>query len=328
MKKFLLTFSVFILALSVAFAQEATTPPPAANNNAQETTTDNNTVKAVEKYAPTFGTIRSLDNKNVDANFSRLKTNIYELETDYLFRVQYKADKILGEYTNAKFIDTNNAIFTYTYYYDIIAKTLADDNNLNLAMAKIDQGFAILKDTTAVMTALGRTNEVVEAEYKLNLLGGMFSIYVGSIGKLKNSLNYFETIINKKLTSNTDDLIMIHNYAASVANMLVNKQDDGFAKRYYYNKLFDNLWQYITLSTEEGEARDIKYKIIIEQYNSVVYVGTPIFENTYAAYFDKFGIPYEKPEDKKDSNVAATTTTPAATETTPATTTTPEAAAQ
>ena len=103
MKKLFLVLSVMILALSPVYAQDETTADATATTETTETTTTENqessesvdTVNEITPFAPSFTDLRNTDDVALDKEYNLLQTNLTKIKEDYLFRVLYKANKIL-----------------------------------------------------------------------------------------------------------------------------------------------------------------------------------------------------------------------------------------
>ena len=108
MKKIFLVLVVTILAIVSVYAQNNTntTDQNKQTENAEteetsEETADN--VEEISSFAPSFRDLRNTDDQALDRSYNLLQTNLGILKDDYLFRILYKANKILEDYTNVKF---------------------------------------------------------------------------------------------------------------------------------------------------------------------------------------------------------------------------------
>ena len=195
MKKIFLVLVVTILAIVSVYAQNNTntTDQNKQTENAEteetsEETADN--VEEISSFAPSFMDLRNTDDQALDRSYNLLQTNLGILKDDYLFRILYKANKILEDYTNVKFTDTNEMFYNAVYYYDLVARPIANDNNVDLALRELYKCFRLYDEVKPVYEILGKTNEIAQADYELNLYGGILNLFKGSHHYYAVSRNY------------------------------------------------------------------------------------------------------------------------------------------
>ena len=321
MKKLFFMLVIFTLSLSAVYAQDEAAQTTAGEVATPQTDAGTNENQGAEilnsltPYAPTFNVLRGLKSDNIDKDFEQLASIINSLENDYMFRVEYKVNEIVAEYTNKNFMDTNSYTFNNTSFYKIISGPLASDNNVALALAVVNNGFTLYNSLELFAPLVGKTNELKRMSYELNLYAGLFQMYAGN---LKLSDKYLTFITDNDLTEDKAELLIVNSYIAGINNILAENQSAIFFKMYYYNKVFDSLWDIVTLETEDEAQREIKYNLLINEYSSMIYTDTARFKNTYSQYFDKLGIIYADTEKevlskpvrevyKNDSTAAETT---------------------
>ena len=126
MKKLFLVLSVMILSLNLVYAQDEAQQTTEQQTTTQEQNTDTaentNTVEGIVPFSPNFADLRNVDDANLDKEYNILQTNLNIIRDDYLFRVLYKANKILQNYTNVNFTDTNEMFYNAINYYDLVAR--------------------------------------------------------------------------------------------------------------------------------------------------------------------------------------------------------------
>ncbi len=298
MKKLFFILVIFTIFLYSLYAQdEAVATEGDATTTGTETTEggDTNSLNVLLDFAPTFDVLRGTDTNNFNKRLASLDKIVAELRDDYLFRVQYKVEKILSEYTRTNYIDTNDSRFTYTYYYDIVSSTMVSDANVALALNKVKEAIRVYDALMPYAIVAGKVDELKVIDYKIHLYGGIFYLYSG---QYSTSAIYFDTILVEKLTEDTNSLIMVNKYLAGINNVLAEKQSSIFLKGYFYNNVFDRLWDIVTLDTAEGEARDDKYDLLINKYHTVIIPTTERFKKMYAPHFDRLGIVYADTEEE------------------------------
>ena len=312
MKKLFLVLSVMILALSSVYAQDAataeTTDAAATEQTTDTTTTENqestestNTVEGITPFAPSFVDLRNTDDVALDKEYNLLQTNLAKIRDDYLFRVLYKANKILERYTNVNFTDTNEMFYNAVYYYDLVAKPLAGDNNIDIALNELDKSFKLYEDIVPIYEILGKTNELKQADYELNLYAGIFNLFKGSAGYYAKSRFHLMNALNNELSgqNNATNLIMLNTYLAGVNyNLATINQNSDVSKVYFLNEMFNNLWDLTTLKTSDENIKTAKYKLLITKYHKVLYTTSERFRTTYAKYYDELGFVYGQTEDE------------------------------
>ncbi|WP_297208427.1 hypothetical protein [uncultured Brachyspira sp.] len=349
MKKIFLVLSVMILALSSVYAQDeaaadttatdTTTTEQTTTTENQDTTETGDTVGEISSFAPTFTDLRNTDDASLDKEYNLLQTNLTKIKEDYLFRIVYKANKILENYTNINFTDTNEMFYNAVYYYDLVAKPIANDKNLDLALNEVEKCFRLYDEIKPIYEILGKTNELTQADYEINLYAGIFNLFKGSAGYYAKSRYYLmKALYNEGAAkSDTTNLIMLNTYLAGVNYKLATiNQNSDVSKVYFLNEMFNNLWDLTTLKTADENIKTAKYKLLITKYHKILYTTSDRFRTTYSKYYDELGFTYGQTEDEilgrevrpvyRDyENEAADPT--AAETTTTETTTTDEAAA-
>lgn len=300
MKKLFFMLVILTLSLSVVYAQdeagEAAGGGDVATQQTDSGTNENQGIdilNSLTPYAPTFNVLRGLNTENIDKDFEQLASIISSLENDYMFRVEYKVNKIVAEYTNKNFMNTNSYAFNNTSFYKIISGPLAADQNVALALNLVNDGFTLYNSLELFAPIAGKTNELESMSYDLNLYAGLFQMYSGN---LKLADKYLTIVIDNKLTEDKDELLIVNNYIAGINNILAEGQSAIFFKMYYYNKVFDSLWNIVTLETEDEAQKELKYNLLINEYGSMIYTDTARFKNIYSEYFDKLGIVYADTE--------------------------------
>ena len=309
MKKIFLVLSVMILALSPAYAQDETTADATATEQTTDTAaTDNqnaagdtNTVEGISAFAPSFTDLKNTDDVALDKEYNLLQTNLTKIREDYLFRVLYKANKILERYTNVNFTDTNEMFYNAVYFYDLVAKPLAGDNNIDIALLELDKAFRLYNEIKPIYEVLGKTNELKQADYELNLYGGIFNLFKGTAGYYAKSRFYLMNALNNETSgaNNTTNLIMLNTYLAGVNyNLATINQNSDVSKVYFLNEMFNNLWDLTTLKTADENIKTAKYKLLITKYHKVLYTTSDRFRTTYSKYYDELGFVYGQTENE------------------------------
>jgi len=300
MKKLFFILTVFTLFLSGLYAQEnaeTTTTGTAVTTETATESGDTNSLDILLDFAPTFDVLRGTDTTNFNKRLESLDKLVAELKNDYLFRIQYKVEKILQEYTKMNRIDTNDASFTYTYYYDIVSGGMSGDKNVALAISKTKEAIRVYDALMPYAVIAGKVDALKAIDYQINLYAGIFYMYEGSYNI---SAKYFDTILEENLLTkeDTNSLIMVNKYLAGINNILAEKQSSIFLKSYFYNNVFDRLWDIVTLDTEDGEARENKYDLLINEYHTIIFPTTERFKTMYFPHFDRLGIVYADTEEE------------------------------
>ena len=308
MKKLFLVLSVMILALSPVYAQDDTTAETTAETTTETTTTENqeaagttNTVNEIASFGPSFTDLRNTDDAALDKEYNLLQTNLTKIREDYLFRVLYKANKILERYTNVNFTDTNEMFYNAVYYYDLVAKPLAGDNNVDIALHELDKCFRLYNEVKPIYEILGKTNELIQSDYELNLYAGIFNLFKGTAGYYaKSRYHLMNALLNESAAkSDTTNLIMLNTYLAGVNyNLATINQNSDVSKVYFLNEMFNNLWDLTTLKTADENIKTAKYKLLITKYHKILYTTSDRFRTTYSKYYDELGFVYGKTEDE------------------------------
>ena len=303
MKKIFLVLSVMILALSSLYAQDdANAEGQTENEQASEESTDS--VGGISAFSPSFTDLRNTDDQSLDKSYNLLQTNLSIIKDDYLFRILYKANKILEDYTNVRFTDTNEMFYNAVYYYDLVAKPIAGDNNVDLALREVDKCFRLYDEIKPIYEILGKTNELVQSDYELNLYAGILNLFKGSQHYYALSREHLakavENINNSgSAEDSTENLIMLNTYLAGVNYKLATvNQSSDVRKVYHLNEMFNSLWDLTTLKTEDEEIRDAKYKLLITKYHKILYTTSDRFRAVYSKYYDELGFTYGETEEE------------------------------
>lgn len=307
MKKIFLVLIVMILALSSLFAQDDANADEQNGQTENEQTSEESeetidTVDGISAFSPSFADLRNTDDQALDRSYNLLQTNLGILKDDYLFRILYKANKILEDYTNVTFTDTNEMFYNAVYYYDLVARPIANDNNVDLALRELYKCFRLYDEIKPIYEILGKTNELAQADYELNLYGGILNLFKGSHHYYAVSRDYLTKAvdnINNSGSTNTTNLIMLNTYLAGVNYKLATEnQYSDVRKVYYLNEMFNNLWDLTTLKTEDETIRDAKCKLLITKYHKILYTTSERFRGIYSKYYDELGFTYGDTEEE------------------------------
>lgn len=307
MKKIFLVLIVMILALSSLFAQDDANADEQNGQTENEQTSEESeetidTVDGISAFSPSFADLRNTDDQALDRSYNLLQTNLGILKDDYLFRILYKANKILEDYTNVTFTDTNEMFYNAVYYYDLVARPIANDNNVDLALRELYKCFRLYDEIKPIYEILGKTNELAQADYELNLYGGILNLFKGSHNYYAVSRDYLTKAvdnINNSGSTNTTNLIMLNTYLAGVNYKLATEnQYSDVRKVYYLNEMFNNLWDLTTLKTEDETIRDAKCKLLITKYHKILYTTSERFRGIYSKYYDELGFTYGDTEEE------------------------------
>ena len=302
MKKIFLVLTVIMLALSSLYAQDDANAEGQTENeqSSEEETTD--TVDGISAFSPSFSDLRNTDDQSLDKSYNLLQTNLGILKDDYLFRILYKANKILENYTNVTFTDTNEMFYNAIYYYDLVARPIANDNNVDLALREVYKCFRLYDEVKPIYEILGKTNELAQSDYELNLYAGILNLFKGShhyYAVSKDHLTKAVENINNSGETNTTNLIMLNTYLAGVNYKLATEnQPSDVRKVYYLNEMFNNLWDLTTLKTEDETIRDAKYKLLLTKYHKILYTTSERFRAIYSKYYDELGFTYGETEEE------------------------------
>lgn len=291
-----------MLALSSLYAQDDANAEGQTENeqSSEEETTD--TVDGISAFSPSFSDLRNTDDQSLDKSYNLLQTNLGILKDDYLFRILYKANKILENYTNVTFTDTNEMFYNAIYYYDLVARPIANDNNVDLALREVYKCFRLYDEVKPIYEILGKTNELAQSDYELNLYAGILNLFKGShhyYAVSKDHLTKAVDNINNSGETNTTNLIMLNTYLAGVNYKLATEnQPSDVRKVYYLNEMFNNLWDLTTLKTEDETIRDAKYKLLLTKYHKILYTTSDRFRAIYSKYYDELGFTYGDTEEE------------------------------
>ena len=301
MKKLFVVLSIMILALSSLYAQDDANTDEQIQSESEQSSEEEtiDTVEGISAFSPSFSDLRNTDDQSLDKSYNLLQTNLGILKDDYLFRILYKANKILENYTNVTFTDTNEMFYNAIYYYDLVARPIANDNNVDLALYKC---FRLYDEVKPIYEILGKTNELAQSDYELNLYGGILNLFKGSHHYYAVSRDYLTKAvdnINNSGSTNTTNLIMLNTYLAGVNYKLATEnQYSDVRKVYYLNEMFNNLWDLTTLKTEDETIRDAKYKLLITKYHKILYTTSDRFRGVYSKYYDELGFTYGDTEEE------------------------------
>ena len=291
-----------MLALSSLYAQDDANAEGQTENeqSSEEETVD--TVDGISAFSPSFSDLRNTDDQSLDKSYNLLQTNLGILKDDYLFRILYKANKILENYTNVTFTDTNEMFYNAIYYYDLVARPIANDNNVDLALREVYKCFRLYDEVKPIYEILGKTNELAQSDYELNLYAGILNLFKGShhyYAVSKDHLTKAVDNINNSGETNTTNLIMLNTYLAGVNYKLATEnQPSDVRKVYYLNEMFNNLWDLTTLKTEDETIRDAKYKLLLTKYHKILYTTSERFRAIYSKYYDELGFTYGETEEE------------------------------
>ena len=291
-----------MLALSSLYAQDDANAEGQTENeqSSEEETVD--TVDGISAFSPSFSDLRNTDDQSLDKSYNLLQTNLGILKDDYLFRILYKANKILENYTNVTFTDTNEMFYNAIYYYDLVARPIANDNNVDLALREVYKCFRLYDEVKPIYEILGKTNELAQSDYELNLYAGILNLFKGShhyYAVSKDHLTKAVDNINNRGETNTTNLIMLNTYLAGVNYKLATEnQPSDVRKVYYLNEMFNNLWDLTTLKTEDETIRDAKYKLLLTKYHKILYTTSERFRAIYSKYYDELGFTYGETEEE------------------------------
>lgn len=302
MKKLFLVLSVMILALSSAYAQDEA----AVDTAAEQTSTANqgesiDTPKELAPYSPSFIDLRNTDDIALDKEYYLLQTNLVKVKEDYLFRILYKANKIIERYTNVNFTDTNGMFYNMVTYYGLVSKPIAGDNNVDLALVELNKSFALYESIKPTYVILGKTNELMQSDYQLNLYAGIFNLFKGTQSHYVKGRDHLMKALENETSNGNDpsNLIMINTYLAGVNyNLATINQHSDVNKVFYLNEMFNNLWDLTTLKTEDENIKAAKYRLLISKYHKILYTTSVRFKTIYVKYFDELGFTYGNTEDE------------------------------
>ena len=334
MKKLFLVLSVMILSLNFVYAQEeAQQTTEQQTTTTQEQNTDaaasenTNTVEGIVPFSPNFADLRNVDDAALDKEYNILQTNLNIIRDDYLFRVLYKANKILENYTNVNFTDTNEMFYNAINYYDLVARPISTDNNVDLGLNEISKAIELYNSIKPTYEILGKTNELAKTDYELNLYAGILNLFKGSPSYYSMSRYHFNKALENEVNNQntTTNLIMLNTYLAGVNYLLANNANTGdIRKVYYLNEMFNNLWDLTTLKNQDENIKSAKYKLLITKYHKILYTTSDRFKAIYSKYYDELGFVYANTEDEvlsrevapvykegetNEANTANTTTT-------------------
>ena len=304
MKKLFVVLSIMILALSYLYAQDDANTDEQIQSESEQSSEEEtiDTVEGISAFSPSFSDLRNTDDQSLDKSYNLLQTNLGILKDDYLFRILYKANKILENYTNVTFTDTNEMFYNAIYYYDLVARPIANDNNVDLALRELYKCFRLYDEVKPIYEILGKTNELAQSDYELNLYGGILNLFKGSHHYYAVSRDYLTKAvdnINNSGSTNTTNLIMLNTYLAGVNYKLATEnQYSDVRKVYYLNEMFNNLWDLTTLKTEDETIRDAKYKLLITKYHKILYTTSDRFRGVYSKYYDELGFTYGDTEEE------------------------------
>jgi len=304
MKKILLAMAILVFGMFSLFAQEAVTtedtPPTATTTAATDNgspTEDN--ISRLDYIVPRFPAINSVNDGMLQLNLDRLTNYVAVLRDDYLFRVVHKIDKIVERYTNDYYIDTNSIDYVDLDVYDLVASEMASDMNVALGVREANKALDYLKIVKPSLAAIGKTNDVEQIEYHLNLYAGILNMYRGGISSKKQSLTHFNYALDTEMAQKDMKMyIRLNTYIASLNFELVNFEvNNDVLRKFYYNNMFDALWNIVDKTTDDENIKDAKFIILINQFYTVIYTETVQFKTVYSKYFDKLGFNYGQTEE-------------------------------
>ncbi len=329
MKKIVISAFVLIFATLSAFAQSTTLEPKSLEVSSPtygkveslvlaqeaETTSESSASEDEEKdplvvldlVIPRFPEISAINDQLLQVQLGMLTNNVGVLREDYLNRVVIAIDFIVAEYTNERFINSNDVRYANLDIYALVANTMANDNNVHLGVKYADRALAHFYKEKPALLAQGLTNDVNQVEYHLNLYAAILNMYAGSSTSAKRSLVYFYHILDNPITKENDDTSMysrLNAYIASINNQLaVSEVNNDPQKRIYYNNTFDALWNIVESSDASEEVKEAKYFLLLRRYENILITSRPKFAATYYGYIKKMI------EDGADAAANAPTTT-------------------
>ena len=225
------------------------------------------------------------------------------------------------------FTDTNEMFYNAINYYDLVARPISTDNNVDLGLNEISKAIELYNSIKPTYEILGKTNELAKTDYELNLYAGILNLFKGSPSYYSMSRYHFNKALENEVNNqnSTTNLIMLNTYLAGVNYLLANNANTGdIRKVYYLNEMFNNLWDLTTLKNEDENIKSAKYKLLITKYHKILYTTSDRFKAIYSKYYDELGFVYANTEDEvlsrevapvykegeaNEANTANTTTT-------------------
>ncbi len=274
---------------TLVITQEAETTSAGSENSGEEGEKD--PLVVLDLVIPRFPEISAINDQLLQVQLSMLTNNVGVLREDYLNRVVVAIDFIVAEYTNARFINSNDVRYANLDIYALVANTMANDNNVHLGIKYAERSLNHFYKEKPALLAQGLTNDVNQIEYHLNLYAAILNMYAGNSTSQKRSLTYFYHILDNPITQEGDDAAMysrLNAYIASINNQLaVSEVNNDPQKRIYYNNTFDALWNIVESSDASEEVKEAKYFLLIRRYENILITSRPKFAATYQGYIKK-----------------------------------------
>lgn len=310
MKKMLISVFVLIFSTLSAFAQGtivemkplevsspvygeletlAVTQEAEEASSSEESGDEEDVLVVLDLVIPRFPEISAINDQLLQVQLAMLTNNVYELRTDYLGRVVAAIDFIVAEYTNDRFINSNDVRYANLDIYALVSQTMANDNNVHLGVRYADKSLAHFHREKPALLAQGLTNDVNQIEYHLNLYAAILNMYAGNSTSYKQSLVHFYHILDNPI--NEEDPAMysrLNAYIASINNKLaLAETNNDPQKRIYYNNVFDALWNMVESSDASEEVKEAKYFLLIRRYEPILITSRPKFAATYMGVIKK-----------------------------------------
>ncbi len=306
MKKILLVIALIVFGAFTLFAQEAAGDTTTETATTEESTSGENgasdeeqdIISKLDMVVPRFPGIDSINDRILQLKLDRLTNYVAVIRDDYLFRVVYKIDKILSDYTNDYYIDTNNIDYADLNVFYVVAGAMSSDGNVELGLRTANDAIVYFNNSVAPLNAIGKTNETAQIDYHLNLYAGILNMYKGGPTHFKQALHHFYHIIDNPLvTEDIEMYLRLNTYVASLCNDLVYYQyNNDPLRKYYYNEMFNALWNIVDKGTENEDIKNAKFNILINEYHTILYTDTDLFNHVYSKHFDRLGYTYADTE--------------------------------
>lgn len=288
MKKLLLL--VILIALSSSlFAQET-------ERVEAEDKKDN--VAGMDIFLPNFTGREMINESAIESEFKRVSNFVEKAKADYMFRVFYKADLILQNYTNTTYIDPDVPSLVAINRYKLVSTSLANDANIDIGIRDVEKWLLYLNDMRPSFSAIGKTNEIKQIDSDLNFCAAVLNMYKGTHVSQMKSINYLKYMISQDMITTEEMEIRVATYLACLNYVLSEKEFNDLKRIYYYNEMFDNLWTIVEKTYKDDEQKkDAMFTILIRKYYAIIDYRRERFVTTYSKYFDKLGYSYGKTEE-------------------------------
>lgn len=309
MKKLLLLVILITLSSSL-FAQEA-------ERVEAENTKDN--VAGLDIFLPNFMGREMINESAIESELEKISNFAEKAKADYMFRVFYKADLILQNYTNTTYVDPDVPSLFAINRYKLVAASLANDANIDIGIRDVEKWLLYLNDMRPSLYAIGKTNEIKQVDSDLNLCAAVLNMYKGTYVSQMKSINYLKYMISQDMIATEEMEIRVATYLACLNYVLSEKEFNDLKRLYHYNEMFDSLWTIVEKTYKDEQKRDAMFTILIRKYKAIIDYRRERFTTTYSKYFDKLGYNYGKTEEAIMSKpVQSGYETETTTETTPA----------